>query len=133
MDHRDWISIDDIARVEGSSYKTVQKRLFRAHAIYKNDDADGRRRLYPITVLSPNARQVWLSEQASLTNHLQEVQTSSGPTSHRPENQRSPETVTGVGADEPAPGKRRQDAGGKGRLRRDLPGRGALASANFTV
>ena len=99
--HRDWIRLEDIARLEGVPYKTVQKRFSRARARSKTDEADARRRLYPITVLSPEARNAWLSEQASLTppdSGLKIADPGTTYLSRSPEpNSRGPEAATGVG------------------------------------
>lgn len=65
--HRDWIAIDDIARLEGRPYQTVKKQLQRTRAVYMNDPEDGRRRLYAITAISPEARDKWLKEQSQLS------------------------------------------------------------------
>ena len=63
--YRDWIPLEEIARLEGLPYKTVQKRLTRSRALSKCEEQDARKRLYPITVLTPAARTQWLSEQAT--------------------------------------------------------------------
>ncbi len=65
-EHRDWITIEEIARLEGSNYQTTKKRLQRAHATYKHDDTHAQRRLYALTCLSPEARNQWLSEQVQV-------------------------------------------------------------------
>ena len=76
---RDWISLEEIARLQGVPYKTAQRRLVRARAVYMNDSADARRRLYAITVLSPQERDLWLSEQASIPPTQQSVPTLPSP------------------------------------------------------
>lgn len=99
MEHRDWVTIEEVARLEGLPYKTIQKRLNRSRALYKNDDADGRRRLYAITVLSPEARNKWLSEQASLapqTDAAFEIP-HAVPTLQSPEQMGSPEALAIAG------------------------------------
>jgi len=63
---REWISIDDMARLEGAPYMTIQKRLRRRCIALMNDPDDSRRKLAPVTALSPEARAKWMREQLTV-------------------------------------------------------------------
>jgi hypothetical protein len=91
--HRDWIRLEDIARLEGLPYKTVQKSLHRSRALSKRDEQDARRRVYSVTVLTPGARTKWLSEQASPAPQIPEATFQAPGVSHL----NSPESISPSG------------------------------------
>ena len=61
---RDWITLERIAGLKGVPYQTLKKRLQRSRVALMNDPEDARRKLAPITVLSPEERAQWLKEEA---------------------------------------------------------------------
>jgi len=65
MDHRDHLTLEQAAQLEGLPYKTLQKRYHRKRIVWMNDPIHTQRKLYPITVLSPEAREKWLREQSA--------------------------------------------------------------------
>jgi transposase InsO family protein len=63
MEHRDWISLEDAARLKNLTYQTLQKRLRRQRVVLMHHTEDRRRKLAPVTILTPEERRLWLSEE----------------------------------------------------------------------
>jgi hypothetical protein len=71
MEHRDYITLEETARLQGAAYQTVKKRLQRARVTMHNDPADARRKLVRVSealekgILSRAGYEAWLREQAA--------------------------------------------------------------------
>jgi len=62
---KNYIPLDQAAALEGIPYHRLQKRLRRSTVALMNDPEDSRRKLMPITALSPGAYEGWLKEVAA--------------------------------------------------------------------
>jgi transposase InsO family protein len=84
MDRVEFVTLREMAQCEGIPEKTLQKRLERKSIISMPDPEDGRRRLYPISAMSPGRREMWLKGQADAAlagqqNPEQAIALASGP------------------------------------------------------
>jgi hypothetical protein len=61
--NREYIPLQDAARLEGVPYKTLLQRYRRLGVVLIPDPHDARRKLVPITALTPKTLQAWLGEQ----------------------------------------------------------------------
>jgi hypothetical protein len=66
MEKVEYLGVKEAAPFEGCSTKTLYKRLERKRVILASDPEDSRRKLLPLTALSPRAYEAWLKEQTAL-------------------------------------------------------------------
>jgi len=59
----EYIRVDEAAQLEGVNSKTLLRRFLRKRVIMANDGEDGRKKLVPLSALSPGARQARLKIQ----------------------------------------------------------------------
>jgi hypothetical protein len=84
MDRMEYLGVKEAAQVKGVKPKTLHRWLERKRITLANDAEDGRKRLLPISALSPGEREAWQKTQISLALQAagQDVQDGSGMEEH---------------------------------------------------